>query len=160
MPSIMATPARTSGLVIHDQDAGRHCAARQERAHREAAVRARARLEVAAEQAGPLAEPGQAGAAALAGGRGCPQRAGAVVDHVDRDPVGAVGDVHGGRCPRRVADGVGQALLDHPVAGQFHLGGQPGGLARHAQLGAQARRPGLLHEPGKVSQLRHPAAGG
>ena len=117
---------------------------RQARVHPVAALGTRARLETAVEERDALAHPHEP----VAAGRAVPVgRAAAVVEHLEVDRVGAVGDRDPGPRRARVLERVGERLLDDPVRRQVEARGKVGRLALDGQLDGQA---GGAHGLGKV----------
>src|SRR5450756_1872556 len=108
---------------------------REARADGEAALRARARLELSPERGDSLAHAHEAAAAGDAGGDPA-----AVVDDLDREHVVLVTYADGDARLAGVLERVGQRLLDDAVGGEIETGRQRPRLALHVQ---GDRQPGL-----------------
>src|SRR5450756_2253795 len=123
---------------------------REARADGEAALRARARLELSPEGGDSLAHAHEA--AAFAGDAGGDPAA--AVDDLDRERVVLVTYSHGRARLAGVLERVGQRFLDDAVGGEIEAGRQRARVSLHAQGDGQPGLADLLAQPLQLAEAR------
>ncbi len=140
MRTLVGRPVATDRSRHGAADLGRH---RKPGADGVAAAEPWAGLEPPADERRSLAHPLEPSPAAVAS---CRRRPGAVIEDLEPDLGGLVGEVDDRPRPARVAEGVRERLLGDPVDGDVEARRQGAPLSVDLELGGKSRRLDALDE--------------